>query len=156
MNRSGSVHTAYFPEPSELTSSLSDEARERTRNWDRLIEVRDQVLKRMEEARNEKRIGAPLEAHLTLHPNIHLYPLLKQHEGELAGLFIVSKVDVACPDASDPTGLSNVVDLVVIVERASGQKCERCWKYTGDVGADPRFPTVCACCAGSIDETLNG
>ena len=66
---------------------------------------------------------------------------------ELPGLLIVSQVDLEPAPANA---------LGVRVERASGLKCERCWKYTSDVGADPRFPTVCSSCAGSIDETLNG
>ena len=43
--------------------------------------------------------------------------------------------------------------LSVAVERAAGTKCERCWKYTDDVGSDPRFPTVCAACAAAVEET---
>jgi isoleucyl-tRNA synthetase len=42
------------------------------------------------------------------------------------------------------------------VERAAGQKCERCWKYTTDIGSDARFPTICAPCAKAVEETLNG
>jgi isoleucyl-tRNA synthetase len=37
-----------------------------------------------------------------------------------------------------------------------GQKCERCWKYTSDTGSNARFPTICAFCAGAVEETLNG
>jgi isoleucyl-tRNA synthetase len=147
MNREGSVHTAYFPEPSELTAGLGDAARKRAANWDRLIEVRDLVLKSLEAARNDKLIGAPLEARLRLSAPTDLLPLLEQYAWELPGLFIVSQVDLE-PAPANALGVS--------VERAGGQKCERCWKYTSDVGADPRFPTVCSSCAGSIDETLNG
>jgi len=149
MNRAGSVHTAYFPEPAELTAGLGDAARQRSKNWDRLIEIRGGVLKSLETARNEKLIGAPLEAHLKLSANGDLYPLLEQYAAELPGLFIVSQVDVGRADAGDADGLG------VTVERASGQKCERCWKYTSDTGADARFPTVCASCAAAVDETLN-
>jgi isoleucyl-tRNA synthetase len=151
MNREGSVHTAWFPEPSELTAGLGDAARKRTENWDRLIEIRGDVLKSLETARNEKLIGAPLEARLKLSANGDLFPLLEQYAAELPGLFIVSQVDVDRLKAGDAAE-----GLGVTVERASGQKCERCWKYTDDTGADPRFPTVCAACGCSIEETLNG
>jgi isoleucyl-tRNA synthetase len=154
MNRPGSVHTAYFPQPAELTAGMSAAARQRTANWDRLIEVRERVLKSLETARNEKLIGAPLEAHLKLSAGDHLLPLLKEYAGDLPGLFIVSQVDVL--DRAGSAGGLAAGSLSIEVERASGQKCERCWKYTSDTGADPRFPTVCACCAGSIVETLNG
>jgi len=162
MNREGSVHTAWFPEPSELTAGLGAAARKRTANWDRLIEIRGAVLKSLETARNEKLIGAPLEARLKLSANGDLFPLLEQYAAELPGLFIVSQVEVTpAPSPGNAGGLaagdlSEPAALAVTVERASGQKCERCWKYTSDTGADPRFPTVCGSCAGSIDETLNG
>ena len=160
MNRPGSVHTAYFPEPAELTDGLSAAARERTGNWDRLIEIRGDVLKSLETARNEKLIGAPLEAHLTLSANGDLLPLLEEYAGELPGLFIVSQVKVSPLAATDPVAAvpdaAPAGGLAVTVSRASGEKCERCWKYTGDTGSDARYPTVCACCAAAIDESRNG
>jgi isoleucyl-tRNA synthetase len=148
MQRPDSVHMAHFPEPSELTEGLPDAIRKRSGNWDRLMEVRDSVLKSLESARNNKLIGAPLEARVRLSANGDLYPLLEQYAPELPGLFIVSQVEL---DRSPETG-----DLSVQVERATGQKCERCWKYTTDVGADARFPTICKPCADAVDETLNG
>ena len=147
MHRPGSVHTALFPEPAELTAGLSAADRERAANWDRLIEVRDGVLKSLETARNEKIIGAPLEARVKISANGDVFPLLEGYAGELPGLFIVSQVDLKRAGEGE---------LNVSVERASGVKCERCWKYTHDVGADPRLPTICAACAAAVEETLRG
>jgi len=145
LGQPGSVHTAYFPEPAELSEGIGDEARKRAENWDRLMVVRDDVLKSLEIARNEKLIGAPLEARVRLSADGDLYPLLAQYGRELPALFIVSQVDVERAEG----------ELAVKVERAGGRKCERCWKYTNDVGADPRFPTICKPCAGAVDEMLN-
>ena len=39
--------------------------------------------------------------------------------------------------------------LGVAAEHASGDKCERCWKYTADIGSHPAHPTLCARCAAS-------
>ena len=148
MGRTESVHVAYFPEPSDLTAGIDEAARKRADNWDRLMEVRDDVLKSLETARNEKLIGAPLEARVRLSADGDLYPLLQQYAGELPGLFIVSQVALEPGEAGAAVGVK--------VERAAGEKCERCWKYTTDVGSDPKFPTVCAACAGAVDEMLNG
>jgi len=142
-----SVHLAYFPEPAELTDGIPDEVRKRTGDWDRLMEVRGDVLKSLETARNEKLIGAPLEARVSLSANGDLYPLLEQYARELPGLFIVSQVDV------DKAGGG---PLSVKVARAAGEKCERCWKYTTDVGSNAKYPTICAPCAGAVEEILNG
>jgi len=146
MNRAESVHIALFPEPSELSAGIDEAARKRAVNWERLMQVRDGVLKSLETARAEKLIGAPLEARVRLSANGDLYPLLEQYAGQLPGLFIVSQVDI-----DRATG----AELGVKVERAAGVKCERCWKYTTDVGADARFPTICAGCADAVDEMGN-
>ncbi len=140
-----SVHLAVFPEPEELTEGLSESQRARAANWERLIEVREQVLKSLEVARQEKFIGAPLEACVRLRANGQLYRLLDEYEAELPGLFIVS--EVVLEDVSDVT-------LSVHIERASGEKCARCWKYTADVGCDPRVPEVCGACAAAIEEIM--
>ncbi|HCC59015.1 MAG TPA: isoleucine--tRNA ligase [Solibacterales bacterium] len=141
----GSVHTAYFPLAAELSQGIPEKARERGANWDRLMLVRQEVLKSLETARQEKFIGAPLEAQVRLSANGDLHPLLAEYAAELPGLFIVSQV------ALNNTGEA----LSVAVERAAGKKCERCWKYTEDVGSNSRFPTICASCAAAVDEILH-
>ncbi len=140
-----SVHLALFPEPEELTDGFTAAQRTRLRNWDQLIEVREQVLKHLEVARQEKSIGAPLEARVRLAAGGSLYPLLEEYRDELPGLFIVSQV--ALERSGDD-------QLSVTIERAQGEKCERCWKYTTDVGEDPDFPTVCAACKDAVKEIL--
>jgi isoleucyl-tRNA synthetase len=147
MKREGSVHMAYFPESGELGAGIDDAVRKRTADWDRLMEVRGDVLKSLETARNEKLIGAPLEARVRLSANGDLHPLLERYARELPALFIVSQVDL---DRAEDR------PLAVRVERAVGAKCERCWKYTTDIGSDPKFPTICAACAGAVEEILHG
>ncbi len=90
----GSVHTALFPEPSELTEGISGEQRAHAEHWNALIEVRNGVLKTLEGARQEKTIGAPLEAHVFLTADHELAPLLEEYRKELPGLFIVSQVSL--------------------------------------------------------------
>ena len=138
-----SVHLALLPEPEELTAGLSDAQRDRAANWHRLMEVRAQVLKSLEVARQEKFIGAPLEAHVHIAANGDVYPLLNEYAKDLPGLFIVSQVALE-NRAGDA--------LSVKIGRAEGTKCERCWKYTTDVGAAAAFPTVCAACAQALSE----
>ena len=145
LGQPGSVHLALFPDPAELAAGLPDEHRKRAENWDRLMIVREDVLKSLEEARKEKFIGAPLEARVRLTANGNLFPLLLEYARELPALFIVSQVAL-----NEKPG-----DVSVEVERAEGAKCERCWKYTTDVGSAPRFPTICAACAAVVSETYD-
>ena len=147
LGQAGSVHLQLFPEPGELTEGLPDAHRKRAANWDRLMEVSEDVLKSLEEARKDKSIGAPLEARVRLTANGNVHPLLRQYASELPGLFIVSQVAL---DEKPGEKVS------VRVERADGAKCERCWKYTTDIGSEPQFPTICAACADAVKEMLHG
>jgi len=139
-----SVHLGLFPEPEELTSGLSESKRQRMAHRDRLIQVRESVLKSLETAREGKQIGSSLEARVTLRAGGGLLPLLEEYASELPGLFIVSQV------ALEPGG----EDLSVEIGPAAGLKCERCWKYTTDIGSDPALPTVCAVCALAVSDFL--
>jgi len=138
LSEPGSVHIALFPAPGELREGIgqTDAA-----DWNRLISLRNTVLPILETARQEKLIGAPLEAHVTLTAPPELLPLLERYQDELPGIFIASQVSLA------PGSL-----LSASVSRATGLKCERCWKYKQDVGSSPDFPTVCASCAATLHE----
>jgi isoleucyl-tRNA synthetase len=142
---SQSVHLSLFPEPEELSAGIPTAQRRRARHWERLMEVRDHVLKSLEAARQAKFIGAPLEACVKIRAGGDLYKLLQQYEAELPGLFIVSQVELARQEDKA---------LSVHVARASGVKCERCWKYSTDVGSAPDLPTVCGACAAAVAEIL--
>jgi isoleucyl-tRNA synthetase len=136
-----SVHLDYFPSPDDLSLGLTAGQREQAADWERLVPVRDQVLKVLDKARDEKIIGSPLEAAITLSAGANLLPLLEKLAADLPGFFIVSQVALKS---------SGTDTLEVDVERAGGTKCERCWKYTYDVGSDPELPSVCASCAKTL------
>jgi isoleucyl-tRNA synthetase len=146
LGETGSIHTAHFPEPFDLTNGLHEHNRKQAKNWDRLMELRPDVLKSLESARQDKVIGAPLEARVRIAASGDTLLLLKCYAQELPGLFIVSQVVLEQGDTET---------LQVTVERAAGTKCERCWKYTEDIGSDPELPTVCAACAAAIRENPN-
>jgi isoleucyl-tRNA synthetase len=136
-----SVHLALLPDPSDLTEGFTMRQRERVANWDRLMPIRDQVLKSLEIAREDKRIGKSLEAKVVLKAGPDLYPLLDEYCADLPALFIVSQVQL---ERRSESGIS------AEIERTDGIKCERCWKYTLDVGKNPEFPTLCAACSDAI------
>jgi isoleucyl-tRNA synthetase len=138
-----SVHVSCFPEPEELTAGLSDARRPDLRLWDKLMDVRTAVLKSLDDAREQKMIGSSLEAAVRLEASGEMYSLLKSYRLQLPALFIVSQVELV-----QGTGDA----LVIQVDRARGDKCERCWKYTLDVGNDPAFPTICATCVLAVKE----
>ena len=148
--RPASVHAAYFPAANEVAKNRgSESAKKIEEEYDRLIALRNDVLKALEEARNLKLIGSGLEAQVVLTAPAELRPLLEKHAAELRYLFIVSDVQLA------PVG-SNGAGLHVEVKQAPGKKCERCWNYSTHVGDDPEYPTVCERCSPVLRELEGG
>jgi isoleucyl-tRNA synthetase len=149
-DRPTSVHAAYFPTADEIAPSRTGEAVKKIEaDYAQLVGVRNDVLKTLEEARNAKLIGSGLEAQVVLTAPAELHPLLERHAAELRYLFIVSDVLLA-PAGSNGTGIH------VLVNKAPGQKCERCWNYSTHVGDDAEYPTVCERCAPVLHKLEGG
>lgn len=118
--------------------------------WETVHAVRNDVLKALELARNEKVIGKSLEAQVCLGANGELYDFLAAEKDSLAEIFIVSGVTLA----KEACGLQGDVEgLTVGVAKAQGEKCERCWTYSSTVNADHAHPGLCSRCAAVMDET---
>ena len=109
-----------------------------TAKWDRIMAIRDDVKKVLEQARADKVIGSSLEAALTLHCDQPTYDLLNAIPmDELADLFIVSQVALH----QGKGGVQGPVEgLGVEAGHAAGAKCLRCWKFTPDVGENGLCP----------------
>jgi isoleucyl-tRNA synthetase len=133
-----SVHLAELPK-----ARLGDQDN-LLANWDRLFEIRDQVLRALEEARVAKQIGSSLEAKVMLSASGEIFELLKSHEDYLRYIFIVSQVEL------NESNKGN--DVSIAVSTADGQKCERCWNYSTKVGASDRYPTLCERCVAALQE----
>ena len=109
-----------------------------TAKWDRIMAIRDDVKKVLEQARADKVIGSSLEAALTLYCDQPTYDLLNAIPmDELADLFIVSQVALH----QGKGGVQGAVEgLGVEAGHAAGAKCLRCWKFTPDVGENGLCP----------------
>ncbi len=152
-----SVHLALFPTPGEVlgnTERLSEHGEmslpphtDHIRNdWDRVLQVRSEVLKALEQARNQKVIGSGLEAKVMLSAPSELYELLNRYRETLRYVFIVSQVELKQSASGNGSGLK------VEISRADGEKCERCWNYSTHVGDDVNYPTVCERCSAALQE----
>ncbi len=138
-DRPAFVHLALLPEatgtgPEDLLS-----------NWQRLFEIREDVLQSLEAARIAKQIGSSLEARVEISAAGDSYDLLARYADELRYLFIVSAVNVVKSD-------EGATGVVVKVLRAEGRKCERCWNYSTRVGESARYPDVCERCVSALEE----
>ncbi|TET63883.1 isoleucine--tRNA ligase [Candidatus Aerophobetes bacterium] len=107
--------------------------------WEKILRVREGVLKELEEAREAKTIGSSLEARVTITAPFSELSSLKDLGNELKEVFIVSQVQ-----------LEEGEELKIRISRAEGQKCERCWNYSLDLGTDKEHPQLCGRCRKAI------
>lgn len=121
--------------------------------WERLLRVRSAVNRALETARKEKMIGNSLEAAVTLYVNDDFYEFLSPVKNDLPGLFIVSTVHLLKGSVPENAlTFEELPEVGVVVRKAEGRKCERCWNYHVDVGKDEDYPEVCPRCATVLKE----
>jgi isoleucyl-tRNA synthetase len=144
--RAASIHLALLPEPDAALMDIRLAER-----WERLLQVRAEVTKALEEARVKKLIGHALDAAVTLSADGQLYTDLVPYADELRSLFIVSAA-VLIKDARLDGALESaeLKGLKIRVEPAPGQKCERCWVHETSVGQSAEHPTICGRCRKSL------
>ena len=111
--------------------------------WQRIIDLKEVVAKKLEEARAEKVIGHSLNANVKLALKTDKYNEFKDSSELLQTVFIVSGVEIVEDN-------SIAEDVEVTVEPAKGEKCERCWTYSETVGEDKENPTICKKCSEAL------
>jgi isoleucyl-tRNA synthetase len=141
-DKPASVHLTEFP---AVRGELTDEAL--AQEWERLLAVRDEVLKALETARKEKRIGSAQEAAVEVAAPPADYDLLAARRDDLETICIVSRLTVRRSDVA-AAGQT----IAVRVERAPGAKCPRCWNYRESVGASATHPALCDRCVAVLQE----
>lgn len=118
--------------------------------WERLLRLRDVLLEALEQARREKIIGDSLEAAVEIYTSGETREFLEAMQEELRTVSIVSRLEVAPPDAPVPAEARVNGDLAVMVRRAPGAKCGRCWTYSETVGQDVDYVELCLRCAAAV------
>ena len=115
--------------------------------WDDLLEVRKVALKQLETARQEKLIGLSLDARLELAAGGHTLDLLQKYEDQLTDIFIVSQLELRELAVGEVGDSEECAELKIIVHRAAGAKCQRCWRYSVQLTADDaEYPGICQRC----------
>ena len=109
--------------------------------WARIREIRDQVNKDIEALRADGKVGASLQAAVTLQAGPEDHALLASLGNDLKFVFITSQLNLEAGDS-----------LVAKVSVSNDTKCERCWHYAPDVGVNPAHSTLC----GRCDSNLHG
>ena len=120
--------------------------------WAELLKVRGEVNKVIEQARADKRIGGALEATVTLYADPELAAKLHALGNELRFVLLTSGAQVAdYALANDEAQQSELLKgLKIALHKAEGEKCQRCWHYTTDVGQNPEHAEVCGRCYTNV------
>jgi len=137
-----SVMLEYYPEPNDKYDDNSLMVK-----WTKLIAIKDEVAKRLEMARNEKMIGLSLEAKVTLFVEGDEYEFLAGKEDLIKEICIVSDVEIR----ENRRNEDEEVSVGVKVEKAEGEKCERCWNYSYTVGKNLKYGMICEKCIKNLE-----
>ncbi|MFN4831588.1 MAG: class I tRNA ligase family protein, partial [Pseudanabaena sp.] len=123
--------------------------------WEYLREVRSEVNKVLELARNGKAIGAPLEAKVLLVVSDDSQrSYLASCGDELRYLFIVSQAEIVDSLPNDLQFTGEATGLQIAVLKADGEKCPRCWNYSTHIGESAEHPHICDRCVGALAGTF--
>ncbi|MBI5233258.1 MAG: isoleucine--tRNA ligase, partial [Deltaproteobacteria bacterium] len=148
-----SVHLGQFPEPDRewLDEKLSS-------RWDELLKIKTEISKALETARTKKLIGHPLDAAVTLYLSKGFEDLSSEESASFKEALIVSGLTIVKTNdyepfegLSNPKGIFHEADgLRILVTKAIGERCERCWNYSLSVGRSAGHPLVCSRCVEAL------
>jgi isoleucyl-tRNA synthetase len=131
-----SVHLALMPKVDDSIDTESDEPK-----WKRIMTLRDEVLRVLENLREKQEIGSNQQACVTVYADEESAELLREFGAEqFAALCIVSEVKLQ----------KGAHETTVVAEKSGYQKCQRCWNYWPSVGADSEHPDLCERCVSVV------
>lgn len=119
--------------------------------WQQLLLVRDEVNRVIESVRKEGKIGASLQAEVTLFAQGELAVTLKRLADELRFVLITSTATVETSAAPADAIATAIAGLSVQVHTSTAAKCDRCWHHRHDVGANPAHPLICLRCVSNVE-----
>ncbi|MBQ5728182.1 MAG: isoleucine--tRNA ligase, partial [Mailhella sp.] len=149
------VETVFaLPAVDTAAFHLSDDERGA---WEMVMDIRAGVTRAIEPLRKEGVVGHALDTHITLYVNEKLRAAIEDSGADMRSICIVSQLELAdfkdAPEAALATAqLDECPGLAVGVRKAGGDKCERCWMYSEELGTDSDHPTLCPRCAAVMKE----
>lgn len=125
--------------------ALSDEVRQ---NWEQLLLIRSEITKAIEPLRKSGEIGHSLDTAVELYLKDSYLQALHACDTDLRAVCIISQLHVhGIEDAPVDANFAETEGIATVVTKAKGEKCERCWIYSDELGTDPDHPTLCPRCA---------
>ncbi|MGM0507616.1 MAG: isoleucine--tRNA ligase [Fusobacteriota bacterium] len=122
--------------------------------WEKILKYKNNINKQIEKARNEKIIGHPLNAEVIIYAeDEEQKSFIKDNFEKWESVLIVSKVTMEESKSENMSELEELSGVYVEVKKAPGEKCERCWKYSEEIGkVDENHPEICPRCTKIVNE----
>ncbi len=131
-----SVHLETFPKvEDEFLNKVDSE------KWENILQIKDRILKEIEETRNEKIIGDSLEAIIDITAVAKDYELLSKNISLFKEILVIAKLNITKGDTES-----------IKVTKSSGNKCPRCWNYFEDDTTTNKYPELCNRCNETVRE----
>jgi isoleucyl-tRNA synthetase len=119
--------------------------------WNKILDVRNEVNRQIESARQEGVLGSALEANVTVYANEEYFQALSMLEEELKFVFITSGAELETINkATDEAAQGEISGVLVSITKSSGNKCERCWHRLDEVGTIDTHPGLCKRCTDNL------
>ncbi|MEZ4529081.1 MAG: class I tRNA ligase family protein, partial [Desulfobacterales bacterium] len=141
-----SIHMTGLPDAAAFLKNPELAAK-----WEKILDVRGEVTKALEEARIRKEIGHPLDAAVAISTEGEFADVLKCYEKELSAIFIVSKAGLSAGNLENAFASEIINGLQIQVKPAEGEKCERCWVHDTSVGTIAEHPGICTRCKANLN-----
>ena len=120
--------------------------------WSDIQSVRSAVNKLLEDARKDKAIGSALQAEVTLYAEDALAQKLLKLEDELRFVLLTSSASVkTIGEKTEAAQQTDIEGLFVEVSPVGGEKCDRCWHHTSDVGTIDGHEKICGRCVSNVE-----
>ena len=129
---------------------LPDDADKLRARWQKLRGLRGDVLKLLEELRAGGKIGSSLAGEVDLYASGENYAFLQSFADDLRFAFITSRATLHDGEDQNAALPSSLAGVGIKVSPTSQRKCERCWHYRSDVGADPAHADICGRCVANL------
>ena len=145
-NVSLSVQLAPWPEPKDLFDNKEIEEK-----WEKILAIREAVLKELEKKRAEGVIGNSLDAKVYLKADGVLSSFIEENINTLKEVFIVSQISCKEDEEVAFVNAEEIEGLKIGVTKAKGAKCARCWVISENVGKDEKYPDLCPRCVEVLE-----
>ncbi len=142
----------------DLTSYLLDE--QKSSDWEKVLLIRSEITKAIEPIRQSGEIGHSLDTKVKLYLNEEYQQALTNCNCDFRSVCIISQLEVSGFDnipenVKNNLFVSETEGIAIFISKAEGEKCERCWIYSTELGTNENYPTLCPRCTKVMQELEN-